>query len=77
MTASNGELREVLRQPLPLDRNRVYRFYKGGDRPLPKVRGTCIERNTGSSRRPSHPDLLAAGLCTRNDVVQPHPEVGL
>jgi len=30
MNVSTDELLEVLRQPIPLTPNRVYRFYKGG-----------------------------------------------
>jgi mannose-6-phosphate isomerase len=45
MAATKDELLEVLRRPIPLDPNRVYRFYRGGAL-IDRFRGSADARDT-------------------------------
>jgi mannose-6-phosphate isomerase len=66
MQASNDELKAVLRQPIPLTPNRVYRFYKGG---------ALIDRFRGASdmRDTDYPEDWVGSITPANNPGEGHP----
>jgi mannose-6-phosphate isomerase len=66
MAAINDELRAVLRQPIPLDPNRVYRFYKGGAL-LDRFRGAAEARDS------DYPEDWVGSVTPANNPGADHP----
>ena len=66
MSATNDELLEVLRRPIPLDPNRVYRFYKGGAL-IDQFRGAPEARDT------DYPEDWVGSITPANNPGEGHP----
>src|SRR5918912_1150048 len=66
MPASSDELLSLLRQPIPLTPNRVYRFYKGGAE-IDRFRGAADPHDT------DYPEDWVGSITPANNPGEGHP----